>query len=103
MKIHTNDKVKIITGKDKGKTGKVLKTYESKEKVLVEGVNVVKRHVKPGAVSKEGGIISIERPVHMSNVMLVDGKGAKATRLGYKVVDGKKYRVSKKSGEVIEK
>lgn len=103
MKIHTNDKVKIITGKDKGKTGKVLKTYETKDKVLVEGVNIVKRHVKPGAVSKEGGIISIERPIHVSNVMVVDGKGAHPIRIGYKLVDGKKYRVNKKSGEVIEK
>jgi large subunit ribosomal protein L24 len=103
MKIHTEDKVKIITGKDKGKTGKVLKTYEAKDKILVEGVNVVKRHVKPGAVSKEGGIISIERPIHVSNVMIVDGKGSKTTRIGYKDVDGKKYRINKKSGEVIAK
>ena len=74
MKIHKDDKVKIITGKDKGKTGKVLKTYGAKAKILVEGVNIVKRHVKPGAVSKEGGIISIERPIHVSNAMVVDGK-----------------------------
>ncbi len=74
MRIHTNDKVKIITGKDKGKTGKVLKIYEAKAKILVEGVNIVKRHVKPGAVSKEGGIISVERPIHVSNAMVVDGK-----------------------------
>lgn len=103
MKIHKDDRVKIITGKDKGKTGKVLKTYENKDKVLIEGVNIVKRHVKPGAVSKEGGIISIERPIHISNVMVTGGKGSKPVKIGYKIVDGKKYRVNRKSGEVVEK
>ena len=77
MKVHTNDKVKILAGKDKGKTGKVLRVFTSKDKVLVEGVNIVKRHVKPGTVSKEGGIISLERPIHVSNVAVVESKESK--------------------------
>jgi large subunit ribosomal protein L24 len=101
MKIKVNDKVKILSGKDKGKVGPVLKVLVEKERVIVEGINKVKKHVKPGTVSKEGGIISIERPVHVSNVMYIDEKGGKPTRLGFKVIDGKKYRISKKSGEVV--
>lgn len=102
MKIKVNDKVKIIAGKDLGKEGKVLRVLVEDSKVLVEGINKVKRHVKPGAVSKEGGIISIEKPVHVSNVMLVDPKTGTPTRIGYKIIDGKKYRISKKTGEVID-
>lgn len=103
MKIRKDDKVKIIAGKDKGKEGKVLAVFTSTSKVLVEGVNKVKRHVKPGAVSKEGGIISIEKPITVSNVMVIDSKSGKPTKVGFKVIDGKKYRVSKSSGEVLQK
>src|SRR5687768_14452921 len=101
MKIQTGDKVKVISGKDKGKTGKVLKVYLDKNKVLVEGINIVKRHVKPGTVSKEGGIISIERPISVSNVMYFDEKAGAPVRLGTKIVDGKNYRINKKTGEVL--
>lgn len=103
MKIHKDDKVKVITGKDKGKVGKVLRTFSDKDRVLVEGVNIVKRHVKPGTISKEGGIISIERPLHVSNVMVVDSKSARPVRIGYKVVEDKKYRINKLTKEVLEK
>ncbi|HAI63171.1 MAG: 50S ribosomal protein L24 [candidate division WWE3 bacterium GW2011_GWF2_41_45] len=102
MKILKDDKVKVIAGKDKGKTGKVLKVLLAKGKVLVEGVNIIKKHVKPGKVSKEGGIISMEKPVNVSNVMLIDQKSGDPVRVGYKIIDGKKYRINKKSGEVIE-
>ena len=102
MKIQKDDKVKIIAGKDKGKVAKVLKVYPDRERVLVEGVNIVKRHVKPGVLSKEGGIISIERPIHMSNVMYFDAKLNQPVRVGYRIIDGKKYRVNKKNKEVIE-
>jgi len=102
MKIKKDDKVKVIAGKDKGKTGKVLKVFLSKGKVVVEGVNIIKKAVKPGKVSKEGGIISMEKPVNVSNVMLVDQKSGDPVRVGYKIIDGKKYRINKKSGEVIE-
>lgn len=102
MKIKTGDIVKIISGKYKGKTGKVLKVFKEMEKVIVEGVNIAKRHVKKGVVSKEGGIVSIERPLHVSNVMFMDDKAGRPVRLGKKVIDGKVYRISKVSGDVIE-
>jgi large subunit ribosomal protein L24 len=103
MRIKKDDKVKVIVGKDRGKIAKVLKVINSKNKIVVEGVNVVKKHVKPGAVSKEGGIISIEKPIDVSNVMYYDEASKKTTRVGYKIIDGKKYRVSKKTGEVLDK
>lgn len=102
MKIHKDDLVKIIAGKDKGKQGKVLRVILTADKVVVEGLNKVKRHVKPGVVSKEGGIISIEKPIHVSNVVYVDPKTSKSARLGYKLIDGKKYRYNKKSKEIIK-
>lgn len=71
MKVKSGDKVKVIAGKNKGKTGKVLKVLKARDLVFVEGVNLVKKHVKPGVVSKEGGIVSIEKPVHVSNVEVV--------------------------------
>lgn len=103
MRIKKDDKVKVIVGKDRGKIAKVLKVINSENKVVVEGVNVVKKHVKPGAVSKEGGIISIEKPIDVSNVMYYDEDSKKAVKIGYKVIDGKKYRVSKKTGEILDK
>lgn len=102
MKIKKGDKVKVITGKDAGKTGVVLRVFPGEGKVLVEGVNKVKKHVKPGAVSKEGGILSIEKPVDISNVMFFNSKLNKAVRVGYKIVDGKKQRICKESGEVLD-
>jgi large subunit ribosomal protein L24 len=103
MKIRKDDKVKVMTGKDKGKISKVLRVLNDKNKIVVEGVNVVKKHVKPGVISKEGGIISIEKPVDVSNVMYYDDSSKKVIKVGYKVVDGKKYRVSKKTGEILDK
>lgn len=101
MKIRVNDKVKILTGKDKGKLGKVLRLFKKTNKVLVEGINKVKKHLKPGVVSKEGGIVEVERPINISNVRFFDDKINRTTGIGYKIVDGKKYRLLKKSGEVI--
>ncbi|MBW6441678.1 50S ribosomal protein L24 [Patescibacteria group bacterium] len=103
MKIRKEDKVKVISGKDVGKVSKVLKVLTSKNKVVVEGVNMVKKHVKPGTVSKEGGIISIEKAIDISNVMYYDEKLKSTTRVGYKIIDGKKFRVSKKTGEILDK
>jgi large subunit ribosomal protein L24 len=103
MKIRKNDKVKVILGKDAGKTGKVLMVLKERGKVVVEGVNIVKRHVKPGAVSKEGGIIKIEKPITVSNVMLVCEKCGKPVRIGISTVGSKKYRICKKCGEVFGK
>ena len=101
MKIKKGDKVKVIAGKDKGKEGSVEKIFLEKAKVTVTGVNVVKRHVKPGKVSKEGGIISMEKPVSVSNVILVCSSCGKTTRVGYKMVGDKKTRICKKCGNAI--
>jgi large subunit ribosomal protein L24 len=103
MKIKKGDKVKILSGKDKGKVAVVLKVLKNVNKIVVEGVNIAKKHVKPGAVSKEGGIIKIEKPIDASNVMYFDEKTNKPVRLGYKLVNGKKYRISKKTGEIVDK
>jgi large subunit ribosomal protein L24 len=103
MKIRTGDNVKVISGKDRGKISKVLAVLKSKNKVVVEGANIIKKHVKPGAVSKEGGIVSVEKPIDVSNVMYYNDKLKKPVRLGFKIVDGKKYRMCKKFGEIIDK
>ena len=102
MKIKKGDQVIVITGRDKGKTGEVIKSMPKENKVVVQGINLVKRHTKPTQESA-GGIISKEAPIHVSNVALIDPKDGKATRVGFKVEDGKKVRVSKRSGEVISK
>ena len=103
MKIIKGDKVRIISGKDLNKTGVVLNVLPKENRVIVEGINIVKKHVKPGAVSKEGGIIKKEGSIHVSNVMYFDDGLGKAVRLGTKVVDGKKYRVNKATGKVLGK
>ena len=95
MFVKKGDKVKVITGKDKNKEGVVLAAFPKKDKVVVEGVNVVKKHQKPSQTAPQGGIVEMEAPIHVSN--------GEATRVGYKEVDGKKVRVSKKTGEVLDK
>ena len=98
MKIKKDDMVIVIAGKDKDKTGKVLSVKDGK--VIVEGVNVVKKHTKPNQMNQNGGIVEKEAAIDVSNVMLlVDGK---ATRVGFEVKDGKKVRVAKATGKVIE-
>lgn len=99
-KIKKDDLVKIIAGKDKDKTGKVLDVNTKTGKVLVEGCNIVTKHAKPGAGNPQGGIIQKEAPMDASNVMLfVDGK---TTRVGFEIKDGKKVRVAKATGKVID-
>ena len=103
LKLKKGDKVIVITGKDKGKTGEITKVLVKESKVLVSGINMVKRHTKP-TQENAGGIISKEMPIHISNVAFIDPKTSKATRLGFKVdKDGRKVRVAKKSGEVVDK
>ncbi|MGG3468815.1 50S ribosomal protein L24 [Neobacillus pocheonensis] len=102
MHVKKGDKVRVISGKDKGKTGVILAAYPKDSRVLVEGVNVVKKHSKPSQVNPQGGIISFEAPIHVSNVMPIDPKSGNPTRVGYTTVDGKKVRVAK-SGEVLDK
>ena len=103
-KIKKGDNVIILSGKDKGKTGKILKIIKNKDKILkaiVEGANIVKKHNKQSATQK-GGIESIEMPMHICKLSLVDPKTSKASRVGFKFLkDGKKVRFSKKSGETL--
>ena len=101
MHVKKGDKVMVISGKDKGKTGVILSAFPKKDRVLVEGVNIVKKHVKPNQLNPQGGIVSQEAAIHVSNVMLIDPKTGEPTRVGFKVEDGKKVRVAKKSGNVI--
>lgn len=103
MFVKKGDKVKVITGKDKNKEGVVLTAFPKKDQVIVEGINMVKKHQKPSAAAPQGGIIETEAPIHVSNVMVVDPTTGEPTRVGHKEVDGKKVRVSKKTGEVLDK
>jgi large subunit ribosomal protein L24 len=103
MKIKKGDKVKVITGSNKGKVGDVLKVLPKEMKILVSGVNIVKKHTKATQTS-EGGIIKKERPIHISNVSHMDPKSGEITKVGYKFLeDNKKVRFAKKSGEIISK
>ncbi len=100
MKIKKGDQVIVLSGEDKGKTGEVVKAMPKEGKVVVQGINLVKRHTKPSQTTP-GGIVTKEAPVHVSNVaIVVDGK---ATKIGYTEKDGNKVRVARKSGKVIEK
>jgi large subunit ribosomal protein L24 len=107
MKIRKNDMVMVISGNARGKTGKVLKVYPEKYRVIVEGVNIIKRHARPSQRNPQGGIIQRESPIHMSNVMLLDPKTNEPTRVGTKLVEdettGKKrrMRVARVSGEMF--
>ncbi|QXE01865.1 LSU ribosomal protein L24P [Terribacillus aidingensis] len=103
MHVKKGDKVKVITGKDRGKEGTILEAYPKKNRVLVEGVNIVKKHAKPSQDNPQGGILDIEAAIHVSNVMLIDPKTGEPTRVGYEVKDGKKVRIAKKSGQAIDK
>ena len=99
-KIKKGDTVKVIAGKDKDKEGKVIAVNHKNSTVLVEGVNMVSKHTKPNAQNQNGGIIQKEAPLHVSNVMY-SAKG-QAVRVGFAVKDGKKVRINKKTGEVID-
>lgn len=102
LKIRKGDLVKVIAGDAKGQQGNVLEVIIKDNRALVEGVNLIKKHTKPSAANPNGGIISKEAPLHISNLMLIDAKG-NATRVGRKVTaEGKIVRVSKKSGEEIK-
>ncbi len=93
----------VITGKDKGKSGEVLRVFPSRSRLLIQGVNLVKRHIKPSQVQPSGGIIEKEAPIHLSNVAHVDPKTGEPTRVGMKwLEDGRKVRYAKRSGEIID-
>jgi large subunit ribosomal protein L24 len=102
QRLQTGDEVIVITGKDKGKKGKVMRLYKETDRVLVEGINLVKRHMKPNPRMQQGGILEREQPLAASNVMLVDPKTGKGTRVRVKTdAKGVKVRVAVKSGEEI--
>jgi len=101
-RIRKGDKVVVLTGRDRGRTGEVIEVRPAEGRALVRGVNMVKRHQKQSA-QQEGGIISKEAPIHLSNIAYADPKDGKATRIGFKVLaDGKKIRIAKRSGAEID-
>ena len=103
LHIRKGDEVIVLAGDDKGRKGKVLKVLVTKQRALVEGVNMVSKSMKPSAKNPQGGIVKQAAPIHVSNLSLIDPKSGKATRIGMKKTDdGKKVRVAKKSGEVIK-
>jgi large subunit ribosomal protein L24 len=108
LRIKTDDEVIVISGKDRGKKGKVLRVEPKKNKVFVEGLNIVKRHQRPQQVAgaqrpeQVGGVIEKEGPIHISNVMLLDPKDGKPTRIGVEVQDGKRFRVARRSGNRLD-
>ena len=103
IKIKKDDKVKIIAGKDKGKVGKVLKVNAKKNRLLVENINIVKRHTKPNPQNRQGGILESEAPIHWSNVMLMCNKCIEPVRVKSKTLDdGKKVRICRKCDEIID-
>ena len=101
--IKKNDKVMVIAGKEKGKTGKVLRVLPKKDRAVVEKINFIKRHMRPGAHSRQGGIVEKENPINISNLMVVCGKCTDPTRVGQRVLeDGSRVRYCKKCDEIIE-
>lgn len=102
QRIRKGDNVIVVSGRDKGKKGNVLRVLPADERVLVQGINVVKRHMRPSA-RQTGGIVEKEAPIHLSNVALIDPQSGKATRVGFRTLDdGRKVRVARRSGEVID-
>jgi large subunit ribosomal protein L24 len=107
-RIKTGDEVVVIGGKDRGKRGKVLRVEPGKNRLYIEGLNIIKRHQRPQQVAgaqraeQVGGVIEKEGPIHASNVMLADPKDGKPTRIGIEIEDGKRYRVAKRSGTRID-
>ena len=102
FKIRKGDRVIVLTGRDKGKNGEVLKVLRKESRVVVQGVNVVKRHQRP-APGNPGGIVEKEAPLHISNVAHVDPSDDRPTRVGFKIVDDRKVRFSKRTGELIDR
>jgi len=103
-RIRRDDEVIVISGKDRGKTGRVLRIDPAKDKVFVEGLNIVKRHQRPipGRPDSVAGVIEREGPIHLSNVMLLDPKDGKPTRVGIEVREGKRFRIARRSGTTID-
>ncbi|GEN46917.1 50S ribosomal protein L24 [Alkalibacillus haloalkaliphilus] len=103
MHVKKGDKVRVISGKDKGKEGTILEAFPKKDRIVVEGVNYMKKHTQPSQENPQGGILNQEAPIHVSNVMPIDPNTNEPTRVGYEVRDGNKVRIAKKSGEPLDK
>ena len=101
-RIRKNDSVMIMAGKDRGKVGKVIRVHPSEGRAVVERLNMVKRHVKPRTPQDSGGILEKEASIHLSNLMFVDPQDRRPTRVGFKVVDGRKSRISRRTGNVLD-
>ncbi len=101
LKVRRDDMVRVISGKDRGKTGRVLRVDSARDRVYVEGVAVRKRHMRPRTMQEQGGVIESEGPIHVSNVMLIDPKSGEPTRVGIKREDGQRKRIARRSGEEI--
>ena len=102
LKIKSGDNVRVIAGDHKGSEGKVVRVFRDKNKAIVEGVNMVSKHVKPSATNPQGGIVKKEAAIHISNIALIDTKTNSVTKVAYKVEGDKKVRVSKKSNQVLQ-
>jgi large subunit ribosomal protein L24 len=102
QKLKVNDKVQVLAGKDKGKQGKILSINFKTNRVVVEGVNIVKKAIKPNQANQQGGIVDMEKAIHISNVAVLDPKSGKPTRVTAKKVDGKNVRVATKSKQEIK-
>ena len=104
MKLRVGDTVQVIAGSDKGKTGEVIQILRKENKVIVEGVNMVTKHIKPSQADPEGGIVTREAPIHASNVAYYDSKAKETVKIGYAFdEEGKKYRINKKTGKALDK
>lgn len=101
MKIKAKDNIIVIAGKDKGKKGKVIRAIPKEDRVIVEGVNIKKKHQKARSKGQKGQVVEFAAPIHVSNVMIEDTKTKKPSRIGYKIVNGKKIRIAKKSGTEV--
>ncbi|UTY37944.1 50S ribosomal protein L24 [Allocoprobacillus halotolerans] len=104
MKLRVGDTVQVIAGSDKGKTGEIIQILRKEDRVIVEGVNMVTKHIKPSQTDPEGGIVTREAPIHVSNVAYYDLKAKQPVKIGYAFdEDGKKYRINKKTGKALDK
>jgi large subunit ribosomal protein L24 len=101
-KIKKGDRVVVLAGRDKGREGEVLRVFPTEERVIVQGLNLVKRHTRPSQADPQGGIRNKEAPIHISNVAFIDPKTGGPTRVGFRIEGDKKVRYAKKSGEVID-
>ena len=103
MKLRVGDTVQVVAGSDKGKTGEIIQILRKEDRVIVEGINMVTKHIKPSQADPEGGIVTREAPIHVSNVAYYDSKAKEPVKFGYKIEDGQKIRINKKTGKALDK